>query len=140
MCLTVLLASWCARQMFLTEACPEDNSWECTVLTQEEQQQPWARKAGSTKLCRTATSPQACAHLCTLDVCTALPRVFLVPHSGFGGSITAVQHKAPHQASLLQPFHTPSSVPLAYRWVRSLRSMLSSSQLVCQDLFASVLR
>ncbi|NXQ44573.1 ACRBP protein, partial [Catharus fuscescens] len=52
----------------------------------------------------------------------------------------AVQHKALHQASLLQPFHTPSSVPLAYGCVRSLRSMLSSSQLVCQDLFASVLR
>ncbi|NWW79656.1 ACRBP protein, partial [Climacteris rufus] len=65
-------------------------------------------------------------------------RAFLVPHSGFVCSHTAVQPRALHQSSLLQSFHTPFFVPLAHRCLRSSWSMLSSAQLVCQDLFASM--
>ncbi|NXM39051.1 ACRBP protein, partial [Gymnorhina tibicen] len=107
----------------------KSSSWNFTTSSPGPTSEPEVPPRGS--------SPMASVSLLGAG---ALPRGFLVPHSGFGGSYAAVQHGALHQASLLQSFCTPFSVPPAYGCVRSLCSMLSSSQLVCQDLFASVLR
>uniref|UniRef100_A0A8D2NJG9 Acrosin-binding protein n=1 Tax=Zonotrichia albicollis TaxID=44394 RepID=A0A8D2NJG9_ZONAL len=68
-----------AKQMFLKAAWPEEPSQEHSVLTQGSYSSPGP--GNSRELGRTTPSPGARAPLCTLDVCPALPGVFLVPHS-----------------------------------------------------------
>ncbi|NXB75273.1 ACRBP protein, partial [Donacobius atricapilla] len=85
----------------------KDSSWNFTSSGPQRTSEQEIPPRGSTKMCRATTSPRACAPLCTLDVCTALPGVFLVPYSSFGGSSTAVQCRACTRPACCDAFTHP---------------------------------